>query len=142
VTSERKIAANRLNAKKSTGPKTWHGRARSSHNARRHGLSLSVSSDVAYSAEIERLAREIISISKTRPTIELARRVAEAEIDLARIRQARHSLIERNGGLDNVSEDVLQQLNAMDRYARRVFSRRKFAIRELDDAQQDSSLQT
>ena len=40
------------------------------------------------------------------------------------------------------SEEVLKQLNAMDRYARRVFSRSKFAIRELDAAQQDNSLKT
>jgi hypothetical protein len=42
--------------------------------------------------------------------------------------------------MDNVSEEVLQQLNAMDRYARRVFSRRKFGIRGLDAAQEDNNL--
>ena len=63
--------------------------------------------------------------------IELARQVAEAEVDLARIRQARHSLLERNRGLHNVSEDVLKQLIAIERYERRAVSRRKFAMREL-----------
>ena len=115
MASERKIAANRLNAKKSTGPKTWLGRARSSHNARRHGLSLSVSADVRYSVEIEKLARKIVSVSKNRPTIELARQVAEAETDLVRIRQARLSLLEHNGGMNNVSEEVLEQLDAIER---------------------------
>jgi hypothetical protein len=87
---------------------------------------------VAYSAEIDRLANEIVPKSEKGATIELARRVAETHIDLTRINQARHSLLTRNGGLNKVSEDVLKQLNAMDRYARRAASRRKFAMRELN----------
>jgi len=43
LTSDRKIKANRANARMSTGPKTRHGRARSAKNAFRHGLSLAVS---------------------------------------------------------------------------------------------------
>ena len=131
MTSQKKIQANRANSKKSTGPGTKHGRARVSQNARRHGLSVSIFADVAHSAEIERMANEIVLQSENGETIELARRVAEAETDLARIRQARNSLLQRNGGLDKVAEDVLKQLIAMDRYERRAVSRRKFAMREL-----------
>jgi hypothetical protein len=40
MATEKQIAANRANAKRSTGPKTAAGRARSSRNAYRHGLSL------------------------------------------------------------------------------------------------------
>src|SRR2546423_2961797 len=37
-TSEARLKANRLNAKKSTGPKTKEGKSKSSHNAHKHGL--------------------------------------------------------------------------------------------------------
>jgi len=47
MTSERKIAANRNNAKKSTGPRTEAGRATSRQNARRHGLATGIGSDPA-----------------------------------------------------------------------------------------------
>jgi hypothetical protein len=38
MSSEKRIAANRKNARRSTGPKTPEGKARSSRNARKHGL--------------------------------------------------------------------------------------------------------
>jgi hypothetical protein len=74
VTSERKIRANRANARASTGPKTAEGRARSIRNARRHGLSLPVLSDPISSQEVEELACEIAGTSANAEIHELARR--------------------------------------------------------------------
>jgi hypothetical protein len=93
MTSERKIRANRANARASTGPSTGQGRARSARNALRHGLSLSVFTDRALSEEVEALAREIAGPDANRQIRELARRIAEAQIDLRRVRHARHQIL-------------------------------------------------
>ena len=93
MTSDRKIKANRANARASTGPKTAQGRARTARNALRHGLSLPVRSDPALSEEVEALAREIAGPDANAKIQELARRVAEAQIDLRRVRYARHQLL-------------------------------------------------
>jgi hypothetical protein len=96
MTSARKIKANRANARASTGAKTVHGKARAAQNARRHGLSLSVLENPVLSEEAENLACEIAGDGATHEILILARRVAEAQIDLIRIRQARHELLSRD----------------------------------------------
>lgn len=93
MTSERKIASNRANARASAGPKTVGGRLRTKRNALRHGLTLPVASNRALSDEVEALAREIAQPHSTAEIRELARRVAEAQIDLHRARYARHELL-------------------------------------------------
>ena len=93
MTSERKIRANRANAQASTGPQTTRGRARAARNALRHALSLPVCSNPALSEEVETLAREIAGAGAKAETQELARQVAEAQIDLRRVRYARHQFL-------------------------------------------------
>jgi hypothetical protein len=91
----RKITANRANARLSTGPKTLTGRRRSARNALRHGLSLSVLSDRTLSQELAALGRQIAGADATLKIQELALRIAEAQVDLRRIRGLRHDLISR-----------------------------------------------
>jgi hypothetical protein len=93
LTSDHKIKANRVNARASTGPQTAQGRARALRNAFRHGLSLPVCSNPALSEEVETLAREIAGPDANAETQDLARKVAEAQIDLRRVRYARHKLL-------------------------------------------------
>ena len=114
--SERKRAANRANARNSTGPRTPAGKARIAGNARRHGLSVPASRDPGQALAIEALARHILgggggrgAAGARRPAaaeaaaaardpahqhrLSLAREIAAVEIDLLRVRRARHDLI-------------------------------------------------
>jgi hypothetical protein len=109
LTSDRKIRANRVNAKASTGPQTTRGRARAARNALRHALSLPVCSNPALSEEVETLAREIVGPDANAETQDLARKVAEAQIDLRRVRYARHKLLSdalANPHYDNIREKM------------------------------------
>jgi len=67
------------------GPKTAGGKSRSARNALKHGLSLPVLSCGIFSEEVETLAREIGGANASLKIHELARRIAEAQIDLRRI---------------------------------------------------------
>jgi len=95
MASERQIAANRRNARKSTGPRSAAGKKRAGRNAYRHGLSVSMSSNAAFAKELDRLVREIAGDTKDAIALERARAVAEAELELARVRRAKVALIER-----------------------------------------------
>jgi hypothetical protein len=101
MASERQIAANRRNARKSTGPRSGAGKNRSSRNAHRHGLTSSITSEFA--KQVDKRAREITGDTNDAIILERARAIAQAELDFARVRQAKVALIERAyalGGLD------------------------------------------
>jgi hypothetical protein len=93
MTTARKIAANRQNARASTGPKSAAGKARSARNARRYGLSIPIWRDRSLASEAEALAREIAGDGASPEILELARRVAEAQIDIIRVRKTRQNSI-------------------------------------------------
>ena len=92
MTSERKIRANRANARASTGAKTADGKRRSARNALRHALSLPAHSDPKLSEVVETLARQIADSGNNAALQHLARPIAEAQIDLCRVRHARHQV--------------------------------------------------
>jgi len=90
--SARKLRANRANSRRSTGPKTIAGRATAARNSRRHGLAVPIPSDPTLSAEVDALAR-MIAGDEFPELIEAARRIAEAEVDVVRVRRARKELL-------------------------------------------------
>ena len=135
MTSAARIAANRANARKSTGPKTAAGKARVSRNARRHGLSRPLLYEGAYRPHVEALAREIASPDAGGERLALASNIAGAQLDLARISLAKRDLQDAaNFGSTDAQYpcdwSALTQLERLDRYEQRAFTRRKQAIRE------------
>jgi hypothetical protein len=93
MTTHRQRRANRANAKKSTGPKTAAGKINAARNAMRHGLSLSVAAAPILAPDVEALAQLIAEGSADPETLDLARQIAEAQIDLRRVRMHRLRLI-------------------------------------------------
>jgi hypothetical protein len=121
MASERQIAANRRNARKSTGPRSGAGRKRASRNAYRHGLTLNITSTAAFAKQLNKLARKIAGDTKDAITLERARAVAHAELDLARVRRAKVALIERASAFGELDPprltvtQVIRLLNAFER---------------------------
>jgi hypothetical protein len=141
MTSSRRLAANRRNARLSTGPRGVSGKQSAAMNALRHGLSLPVLADPNLAKEVVELA-ERISKGSTDPQVqERARNIAAAQIDIERVRHVRYTLIARpvpgpsltGAGYDEMQKRI-KQMWALDRYERRAMSRRKSAVRALEIA--------
>ena len=146
--SEQQIAANRRNARKGTGPRWGAGKKRASCNAYRHGLTLSMTSTAAFAKQLDKLVREIAGNTENAIVLERARAIAQAELDLARVRRAKVALIERASAFGvaaatmpshepNRSAEairrVLPELRQLDRYERRAAAQRERAVRNLYD---------
>jgi hypothetical protein len=69
MTSDKKIAANRMNGKKSSGPKTLRGKLQSSRNAWRHGLAAATKADPTSSTAVERMAKAICGDENADPDL-------------------------------------------------------------------------
>jgi hypothetical protein len=131
MASERQIGANRRNAKKSSGPRSADGKARSRRNALCHGLSIASRAIPAFQQDVMLLARALSPAGED--IADAALIAADAEIDLLRIRKYRAALIEESrsrAGL--VSFDLADELDRLERYERRAFARRNKALRAIE----------
>jgi len=133
MASEKQIAANRANAKRSTGPKTAAGKLRSSRNAFRHGLSGPLPSDPATSAKVDRIAGEIAGDQASEHQKAAAQDVACAQMELLRIRSIRSERLAKLDLNDSTGGNMpgLKRLVALDRYERYALTKRRRSSRGL-----------
>jgi hypothetical protein len=126
VATERQIAANRANARLSTGPKTALGKLRSSRNAYQHGLSCPLRFGPDTRAKVEAIARLLVDEDASEQQRAAATEFAEAQLELLRIRAVRSEI---NGKVDLCHCDTqeLRRLAALDRYERLAHTRRRQA---------------
>jgi hypothetical protein len=110
-------------------------------NALRHGLSVSVFADPALAREVVELAERLANGATDSRMRELAVEVAAAQVDVERVRHARHALFARPamGAPDTEPRpgelcDEIHELVALDRYERRAISRRRSSIHALQAA--------
>jgi hypothetical protein len=128
MATEKQIAANRANSKRSTGPNTDIGRIKSSRNAFRHGLSLP-----ADAADIETLAdafaEEFAAAGGGAPELLAVGRLTMAHFELLRIRRVRERLMASLDCRDCRPRD-LRRLIALTRYERLALAKRRKAACE------------
>lgn len=150
MTSERQRAANRANAKLSTGPRSPSGKARASRNARRHGLAAQVALDADRLARAEQLARAIMEATFGRIDLLQARSIAQAELAVRRGRAVANALLAQlcatacgsdpasgpvASGRGDACAGLVHDLKMVERYLRRAQARRdRLLRRRLSDA--------
>jgi hypothetical protein len=137
--SNRKIAANRYNAQRSTAPRTARAKQRIRRNALRHGLAAAIVNPPEIPAEIARLAQAICGAHAAPAEREQALIIAECELLLLRVRAARVKVLEEMSSNESMQQSSVlsrqdatccfDQLMRLERYERRACSRRERAIR-------------
>jgi hypothetical protein len=130
MASAKQIAANRANAKRSTGPRTSVGKMKSSRNAFRHGLSSDLWLDPATSLKAEAMALALVGQDSNSLQLSSAAELAATQLELFRIRQVRAELMTT---VDPASCDptALKRLHALDRYERVALTKRRRASYKL-----------
>jgi hypothetical protein len=95
MTSAKKVAANRINGRKSRGPRTGAGKARASRNARRHGLAAFNNKDPVMAGRVKQMVDAICQGDDDPLLREQAVAIAESQLWLECVKAEKLALIER-----------------------------------------------
>ena len=95
MTSERRIAANRLNGPKSRGPRSAAGKSIASHNALRHGLAAIIYRQPMPTADIEKFAKALCGDDDDPSLFKQALTIANNALVLRAINVQQLAVIER-----------------------------------------------
>ena len=128
MASDRQIAANRKNAKKSTGPSSEAGRRRSAKNALQHGLA---SGDQPFRRDVEELAKLLSKAPKDADPTFVSIDAADAQMTLVQVKRMKTETMNRFLKGDRTCDDTRQmndELRKLDRYEQRLLRRRKRAL--------------
>jgi len=144
MVSDKQLAANRRNAKRSTGPKTPAGKSTASRNALRHGFSTPSTLNGPLPLRYETLATALAA--GRAPRADMARLAAELRLNLnqienSRLFQLRAAMVAMDTsfpcpGIENLEGQALLALAGemakLERYARRLRSRLRKIMKALD----------
>jgi hypothetical protein len=150
MSSQKQIAANRKNGRRSRGPRTAAGKARSSGNARRHGLTRISRDNPDFAPRIAAIARTICPDSSNALLYEQALIIGETTCVLSAVAAEQMAQAQRrlgpqpssssampaSSGSDAELEPTYMPVAALERlyrYERRALSRRNRAVAKLTE---------
>ncbi|MBM4231343.1 MAG: hypothetical protein FJ184_11430 [Gammaproteobacteria bacterium] len=121
MTSTRQVRANRINAQRSTGPRSRLGRLRSSRNSVTHGLSRPID-PVSVAPVLERLCSALLEeLSDPRSAYEIALRILDYERNLERQRELHHKQVTGRSvdaiGIMNWVYEIDPQMRRLEEFA-------------------------
>jgi hypothetical protein len=155
MTSDRKVAANRRNAQKSTGPRTLSGKAIASMNAVKHGLTsrkplIPGENEADFAQFTAAWASELRPAGPQQEL--LAEQIIMAAWQLRRVPQLEAGLLTKYMNQDGghpfaMAPEAYQQLSRLDRHQaalQRTFDRARRELEELqsaDSAEEEAEVQ-